>query len=116
MTATAASDFRGRLAFDEREDLDDGYGNKTGVFVERFKRRAVLRPLRGGESVHAAKQVSRQPYLVIVRKCSETKLVTSDWQIRDLESGEVLNILTRNFPPDRLGEIDLTCETGSASD
>jgi len=64
---TPASEFSAFLAFDERSAVYDGYGNKEGIFVEKFQRRAVLKPLRGGEQVQAARLASRQPYLEIGR-------------------------------------------------
>lgn len=77
-----------RVAFDSRAGVDDGAGNHEGDFVERFVRRAGFTFLRGTESVIAARLEGRQPIVVRVRACSQTRQIDAGWRMRDLRNGE----------------------------
>ena len=83
---TSAARLKCKVRFDIRADLsadsppDDGYGNVDGGWQQQFTRRAEIKPLQGGESVMASRLDGRQPVLIIVRRDSETKTITTDWR------------------------------------
>ena len=79
-----------RVAFDARDQADDGEGNVEGEFVERFERLAGFTFLRGTETVIAARLEGRQPIVVRVRACSQTRQIDAGWRMRDLRNGEWL--------------------------
>jgi head-tail adaptor len=84
---SSAGDLFQHVAFDERADRNDGYGNQKAEFVERFERRAGFTPLRGGETVIAARLEGRQPIVVRVRADPDTLKIDADWRMRDLRKG-----------------------------
>lgn len=86
--AYSAQRLKHKVAFDARADADDGTGNHEGDFVQRFERRAGFTFLRGSESVIAARLEGRQPIVVRVRACSQTRKIDAGWQMRDLRNGE----------------------------
>lgn len=75
------------VAFDGRQEVDDGMGNFVGKFVEALQCRAAFVYLRGTETVIAARLEGRQPIVVRVRRSSKTNQIDHDWQMRDLRDG-----------------------------
>ena len=81
-----AGALRERLHFQKRGDLEDGWGGVTpgaGPFETVFTVSAGMRPRTGGEEVTAARLAGRQPYVVTVRNSSQTRQVTTAWQLVD---------------------------------
>lgn len=76
-----------RVAFDSRQEIDDGAGNFEGKFVQAFECRAAFVYLRGTETVIAARLEGRQPIIVRVRRNSMTNQIDHDWQMRNLREG-----------------------------
>lgn len=115
-----------RVAFDSRLEIDDGAGNREGEFVERFQRRAGFTFLRGTETVIASRLEGRQPIVVRVRACSETRKIAPDWRMRDLRNGEWSGVGEDAFwtgpiyavrsviPTEDRQWIDVTVESGVA--
>ncbi|WP_375263831.1 phage head closure protein [Palleronia sp.] len=64
-----------RALFQVREEVDDGFGNTYGAWVDRFTRWCHVRFLRGGETVIAARLVSRQPAIITIRHDAETATI-----------------------------------------
>ena len=95
---------RYRLHFQRRGDLDDGWGNVTpgaGEFETVHTIAAAMRPLRGSESVQAARLEGRQPFVVTVRWASWLINVTTSWRLVDARNEtRVLNILSPLADPD----------------
>jgi hypothetical protein len=87
MADHGAGQLREKVAFDERANQSDGYGNEEGDFVEQFQRRAGFTFLRGGETVIAGRLEGRQPIVVRVRADSSTRRIQPDWRMRDLRNG-----------------------------
>jgi head-tail adaptor len=108
-----AGSLRELIAFDERIDIDDGAGNTTGAFVERFRRYGAFLALKGTEVVMASRLEGKQPYVVTVRLDERTRAVTPDWRIRDVRTG-VAYAITTHVPRPRKDYIDLTCIEGVA--
>lgn len=102
-----------RVAFDKRSEATDEYGNYVAAWVEQFSTRAQFIPLRGTESVMAARLENRQPVIVRIRRSAAAELVDNDWRMRDLRTGEEYQI--RTVTPDvSRGMIDILTETGVA--
>jgi head-tail adaptor len=83
----SAGDLFQHVAFDERANVGDGYGNRQAGFVQRLERRAGFTPLRGSETVIAARLEGRQPIVVRVRADPDTRKIEADWRMRDLRKG-----------------------------
>jgi SPP1 family predicted phage head-tail adaptor len=103
------------VAFDKRDEVDDGYGNIiAGDWVEQFQQRAKFISLRGSETVAADQLAEVGSMIVQVRKCSETLQIGTDWQARDVRRGTAFNI--RSVEEDRTRSlIELLVESGVAT-
>jgi head-tail adaptor len=87
------------VAFDKREEVDDGYGNTvSGPWVEQFRHPAKFIRLRASETVMAGRLQSRASVVVQLRACADTKSIGTDWQMRDVRRGDTYNI--REVHPD----------------
>jgi SPP1 family predicted phage head-tail adaptor len=89
---TGAGRLYWHVAFDQRQDEEDEYGNMVSNWVEKFQRRAEFRTLPGSETVLAARLQGRQPMQINVRVDAEVALVGNDWQVRDVRNGLAYNI------------------------
>ncbi len=114
LSQTGAGLLREKVAFDERIEVDDGFGNMEGYFGEVFQTRASFTFLRGGEAVIAARLEGKQPVVVRVRESSETRRIQPDWSIRDLRTGESYAVRSVAPTPDRQW-IDVAAEGGVAA-
>lgn len=85
----SAGEFRDLLRFEKRDEVDDGAGNHEGPWRARFTQCAAMTPLRGGETVIAARLEGRQPAVFKVYCNAETRQITSDWRMVDVRSGAV---------------------------
>lgn len=84
---------RALLHFQRREAVEDDYGNTEASFVTVFTDGAELIPLKGSESVIAARLTGTQPYVVRVRSNSNTRAVGPAWRILDARNpSRVFNI------------------------
>jgi head-tail adaptor len=92
LNQTGAGRLYYHVAFDERQDEEDEYGNVVSGWIERFQRRAEFRTLPGSETVLAARLQGRQPMMMNVRIDSQVALVGNDWQVRDFRNGLAYNI------------------------
>lgn len=91
--APSAGAARQKVHFQRRSVIDDGMGNETaGPFETIFTDAAEFIPLRGTESVTAARLTGIQPYIVRVRSSIASRAVGPDWQIVDARSGGVYAI------------------------
>lgn len=81
-----AGALRERLNFQSRGSQDDGWGGGPvgqGPYATVFTRSAGMRPRTGGEDVTAARLNGQQPYIVTVRNDSQTRTITTGWQLVD---------------------------------
>jgi head-tail adaptor len=114
---SGAGDLRHRVAFAERDQVTDDFGNVSTGWADRFTVSANIIPRLGGEAVDAARLAGRQPVIIRVRKSPDTALITTDWKATD-EAGKEYNIRTAVDP--LLGDnshgmfIDMLAETGVA--
>lgn len=86
-----AGDLRHRYAFDKRINVKDGFGNLKGSWEQQFDCRAGLFHLRGGEKVMADRLEGHHSQIVFVRMSSLTRLVSTDWRVRDVRAGEFVD-------------------------
>jgi SPP1 family predicted phage head-tail adaptor len=112
---TSAGNLRHRMAFDKRQDIDDGFGNTQSDFVEQFVVWAGFQARFGGEAVTAARLAGQQPVTITVRQSSQTEQVTTDWRVRDTKSGLILNIRSIVDPDDSGAHFEMLCQSGVAA-
>jgi head-tail adaptor len=109
----SAGDLFFSVSFEERQDSDDGAGNVSSSWLERFRSRAGYIDLRGGEGVIASRLQGQHTLVVFVRASTQSKSVTADWRIRDTRDGRIFNIRDITITPDRAW-IDFLCQSGVA--
>ena len=104
-----------RIAFDKREEIDDGYGNVvSGDFVEQFQHQAKFIQLRASETVMAGRLESHPTLIMQVRACADTRQVGTDWRIRDIRRNVAYNI--RDISEDKSRALlDLLAEANVAA-
>lgn len=103
-----------QVALLKREQVDDGQGNTEGKFVEQFQTRAEFIHLRGGESVLAGRLQGKHTQVIRVRNSSNTRMISTDWMLRDVRTGKSFNIRDIEHEVNRQF-ISLTCESGVAT-
>lgn len=109
----SAGDLFYAVAFGKREEVDDGYGNTQGQFVEEFSTRAGYIHLRGGESVMAGRLEGKHTQIIRIRSTSRSRQITSDWYAQDKRDlkyfavRDVTPLLDRQF-------LDILVEAGVA--
>lgn len=114
-TKPGAGPLRERVAFDAREEIDDGYGNHVGAWQERIAPVAArIQPLKGGEQVLAARLTGVQPVIIRVRRSAATAAIDPTWRARDVRRGAVYNIRSVADMEERGAYLDMLCEAGGA--
>lgn len=110
-----AGDLYHTVAFEQRTITTDGYGNtETSDFEERFRCRAGLSALRGGEAVMGSRLEGRQPVIVRVRRSRDTTRIAADWRARDVFSDQVYAVRAVSETTDRKW-IEVVAESGVAA-
>lgn len=109
-----AGQLRERFEFQERERVEDGYGNEQGPWRARFERAGRRQMLRGGEQVMASRLEGRAPAVITVRACSQTRTVTTDWRLRDVRNEDLWNIRSIS-PSEKRDYLDILVEKGVAT-
>lgn len=103
-----------RVAFEKKGTASDGAGGTTTAWTEQFQCRAGYIHLRGGESVMAARLEGTHSIVVRVRASSNTRLVTTDWRVKDARTSVVFNI--RDITPiDDRAFLDFLVQSGVAT-
>lgn len=92
----------------------DGYGNFEDAWAEQFQRSARIRPLIGGEQVLASRLAGVQPYIITVRRDSQTKLVTTGWRVRDVSDAVEFNITAIINKDEKNRYLDMMATAGVA--
>lgn len=104
-----------RVAWAKRGIQSDGYGNEvTGDWEDQFQTRANFKFLRGSEAVIASRLEGKQPVIVRIRANLKTRLIDTDWRMRDVRTGKLYAVRSIIPTQDR-AFIDITTETGVAS-
>lgn len=87
--APTSPEFNRKARFQARGVIDDGYGNEvSGPFADRFTGWVALRPGGLSEAVVAARLEGSQVINVYVRASTQTREITSDWQMIINDHGE----------------------------
>jgi len=70
------------------------YGDTEGSFsgTPNFTAFANIAPKLGGEQIQASRLTGINYVNITVRQSTNTRLVTTDWQAKDENSGEIYNI------------------------
>lgn len=103
-----------KVALDKREMAPDGMGNEEGEWVEQFQTRAEFIHLRGSEAIIAARLQGRHTQVIRVRVSGNTKLITTDFRVRDTRRDIAFNVRDIEWETNRQF-ISLTCESGVAT-
>lgn len=107
-----ANDLLHRVAFLERETINDNMGNMIGEkLIEQFQCRAAYRHLRGGENVMASRLEGRHVQVITVRASSQTRRITTDWIVRDVRASSETVPGSGKFTGDVFNIRDVTHET-----
>lgn len=112
-----AGSLRDRLHFQQRLVGQDGFGNeRPGEWQTMFTAAAELIPLRGTETVMAARLAGMQPYVIRIRSSTQSRLVDTSWRIVDARRPErIFNITAIVDPDNRRAWLDLTATEGGAT-
>lgn len=103
-----------RVAFEKKGTASDGYGGTVTGWAEQFQCRAGYTHLRGGESVMAARLEGTHSIVIRVRASSNTRVVTTDWRVRDARTGTIYNIRDITAGDDR-AFLDVLVQSGVAT-
>jgi hypothetical protein len=76
---------------------------------------ARILPLRGGESVLAARLEGTQPVVITVRYCALSRAITTDCIAVDARTGAIYNIRTNADTLEKRQYLDLIAEAGVAT-
>lgn len=112
---TTAGELRHRIAFDKREEIDDGYGNTQSDFVQQFVTNAAVKTKFGGETVVAARLTGHNTVNITVRRNSRTEQIATDWRARDVREGAVYAIQSIIDPRDDAAWLEILAQTGVAA-
>lgn len=110
---TGAGPLRDVLIAQRREEVDDGYGNTQGQWVEQCRFNASVEARRGGEAVIAGRLQGTVTYIVTARYSAASAAVQPDWRLVDARSGAIYNIRTW-VPRPKRDRIDGDVEIGVA--
>lgn len=103
------------LRFESPSSIDDGAGNYSDDWTPEFTNRAGIKPLKGGESIIAARLSGTQPVIITVRRTPRTLDIKPEWRAVDARSGEIYQL--KAPPADMTGErmyLDILAEQGVA--
>jgi len=104
-----------KVAFDKREQVDDGFGNiVAGDWQEQFQTHAAFTQLRASETVMAGRLESRNAILMQVRINDQTEMIGTDWQARDVRRGESYNVREKH-PDAARAYFELLAESNVAT-
>lgn len=111
-----AGDLRSKVRLEKRGIVDDGFGNPVaGDWEAQFTRSAYIGPLKGGESVIAARLEGRQPAVIVLRYSALTRTITNEWravEIRQDGTEVIYAIADARDMENRRRHITLLCEAG----
>lgn len=99
------------VAFDRRDTLDDGYGNRrAGDWVEQFSDRAQYILLKGGSETVMQSRLEGHPSVIVrLRRSANSMAVQTDWRMRDQRTGTAYNVRSVTADPSR-ALVDVLCE------
>lgn len=83
---------RENVAFDAPVLSPDGSGGHEREWVKRYSCRAKFIYSRGSEAVSAARLEGRAIYKIKIRQCDASRVIKTDWRMRDTRRSETYNI------------------------
>lgn len=108
----ASGGMTGRVRFECRGEVDDGYGNPvSGVWTHQFAEPAEIVERTGGEVNRGARLQGTRTVTITVRASGRTRQVTNDWRVIDDRSRVVYAVKTLYETPGR-DFIVLDCTSG----
>jgi len=108
-------DLEERVYLDRPTSIPDGMGGTENGWEHVFEARAHFRYLRGGETVLAGRLQGRLTVVATIRAHTTSRLVTSDWRMRDARDATVVFNVQSIMPSDDRAFLELTCESGVAT-
>lgn len=111
---TSAGDLYYRFVAQKRQQVEDGFGNTVGDFVEQFTVHGAIKHLRGGEDVLASRLEGVHPVLITVRNSWLTRKITTDWRMIDTRNSTEYAVRDVTHETDR-AFISLLCASGVAA-
>lgn len=108
-------DLYSKVAFERQSSGSDGAGGTTSVWQEQFAVRASFFNAGGSEAVMAARLEGRTLARLRIRASSQTNLITTDWRMRDVRTGDIWNIREVDLITEARAWILLRCEKGVAT-
>jgi len=115
VASRGAGALRERLAFEERPETDDGYGNTKGDWAERFRAAANVRPVIGGENIQAGRLAGVQPFVITIRQHAVAAMIAPDWRARDLRTGALYNIRSLINADQKRKYLEILCDGGGVA-
>lgn len=112
---TSGGSLRHRITFDQRADVDDGFGNTQAGWAEQFTVWAEVKAKLGGETVTAARLQAQNTVTITVRQSAKTSLIAEDWRARDVPEGIEYAIRSIVDPDDSGAWWEILCQTGVAA-
>lgn len=113
-----AGQFRHRVAFDMRQDVNPDapldLGNSQSDFVEQFIVAAAVQAKFGGETVMAERLTGNQPWTITVRQSALTRTIGTDWRARDTRNGTIWAIRSIVDPDDSREVFEILAQSGVA--
>lgn len=95
---------------------DDGRGNVTGPWTDRFSTPAAILFNRGGEGVLAARLTARQPAILTIPNTSDARGILPSDRAVNSRTGEVFNIRERpRESRNSRGFLEMLVEAGVAT-
>lgn len=108
-----AGDLRDRITFQKRGE--DENGDPLGGWDDQFTRSARLTWLRGSEGVMASRLEGKQPVVITVRACSQTRLIDGSWRAVNARDDRQKFNITAASPAKERGFIDILAVMGGAT-
>jgi head-tail adaptor len=103
------------LAFDERIEVDDGYGGRSASWSQMFTIWGEMIYRRGGEEVQAADLAAVAEYKVRLRSTALSRSITGSCRMRTVKGGLPSGVAGDTLPGARFNvrEVDTLSDVGN---
>ncbi len=102
------------IKLQQRQNVDDGYGNTRADWVDQFTISARIEPARGREEVLAQRLQNVRPMEITIPCTATTEQIQPDWRaINARKPEEIYNIHDSRDPDGRRLRLILTCSLGA---
>lgn len=116
MRDPAAGDLNRRITFQRRTRVTSANGDQTDAWTDVATVAAKVSPLRGGETIQAARLGGTETFEITVYSTVSTRTLTPDDRAVDARSGRKLNLKWAANWDERDRFITLIAEAGSPAD